>query len=77
MSYEARKKQRELVKEDIDFMMSFFPKDYSEATISMIRANMEARYRQRLSDYQDAFCEDNDICPMCITGGWNCDSDHK
>ena len=23
------------------------------------------------------FCEENDICPICIVGSWNCRSDHK
>lgn len=25
----------------------------------------------------EEFCKENDLCPICITGGWNCGSDHK
>lgn len=77
MSYEARKKSIENIKADVDYIMSFFPKDYSDRTLSTIRINIESRVTSRVSDYKDAFCQDNNLCPICISGGWDCSSDHK
>lgn len=25
----------------------------------------------------DEWCKRHDICAICVTGGYNCDSDHK
>lgn len=58
-------------------IMAFFPKDYSEETISLIRQRVSENVGALMVDYNNAFCKDNDLCPICITGGWNCDSDHK
>lgn len=77
MSYDARHKVREEVDASLDKIMSYFPKDYSDATIKMIRQEIASKINGLMSEYKDAFCEDHDLCPMCVTGGWNCGSDHK
>lgn len=77
MSYEARNKVNLSVDDDINYIMSFFPKDYSDRVLKTIRDSVTSRVRERMSKYKDAFCEDNNLCPICISGGWDCTSDHK
>lgn len=77
MNYDARDKVIKEVESDVDYVMSFFPKDYSDKVLTLIRANVKSAIRKRMSEYKNAFCEDNNLCPLCITGGWECGSDHK
>lgn len=77
MNYESQNKVRQQTKMILDKIMDFYPKDYSDATIQNIRNDIEGRINNHLNDFKDAFCKDHNLCPICITGGWDCSSDHK
>lgn len=41
--------------------------------ITKLKKSREDYYAEAI----DGFCKDNNICPTCIVGGYDCGSDHK
>lgn len=50
-------------------------------TLDLISRGVKDKIRNEASatyqKWKDDFCKRHDICPVCITGGYDCDSDHK
>lgn len=60
-----------------DWLASLLPANLSDNARKVIRGEII----NNLLDFRDKECDDfcrrNDLCPICITGGWGCGSDHK
>ena len=54
-----------------------FPTYTSEGIHEFIRKEIEKLLLIYKNEVIDEFCQLHDICSTCITGGYNCDSDHK
>jgi hypothetical protein len=40
-------------------------------------AEIDWNFNHKNKKIVDAFCKENNICPVCITGKWGCTSSHK
>ena len=49
----------------------------SEKLRERVRSSMQASLNDVIHDAIEDFCEKHNLCPICITGRWNCESDHK
>lgn len=49
--------------------------------LDILKNGIAAKVRKEASEkyiqWKDDFCKRHNICPVCITGGYDCDSDHK
>ena len=57
--------------------MSYLPDMFSQD----FKNRIEAEVRNKLVDFRnesiDDFCKKRNICRICISGGYDCDLDHK
>jgi disulfide oxidoreductase YuzD len=64
-------------KDLIEWVLGLLP----ENTGNSIKIGVEMQVRHEIREITkqsiDKFCEENNLCPLCITGGWNCPFDHK
>lgn len=61
----------------IEYLMGLMPNN----TGSTVQNIVENRLRFEIKEYKERiiseFCQTHDLCPICITGGFSCGSDHK
>lgn len=61
----------------IDFCISLLPNITSEELKLNIKRQLQGKLIEVKREGIDQFCKENDLCPFCIKGGWECTSDHK
>lgn len=61
----------------MNYMHGLLPKQLGETIETAIRSDIRLTIVNYNNKLIDEFCEAHNICRVCITGGFNCDSDHK
>ncbi len=68
-------------KEEFEKTLTFFTGLIPVNSGETVKQQVEYAARRELLEYKESaindFCKRHNLCPLCITGGWNCDSDHK
>ncbi len=63
--------------EMVDTYLGALPRDLSDSTREILKGQFKMKLIQYNEDLIDNFCESANLCPVCISGGWDCNSDHK
>ena len=59
-----------------EWILSLFP-NLSEEVSKIIGERIILKLLAYRGHFKDDWCKENNLCPVCVTGGWDCDSDHK
>lgn len=58
-------------------MMGILPIGSGVTVQNMTRSMLEGDITKMQGIAIEEFCKYHDLCPVCITGGWTCTSDHQ
>lgn len=64
-------------KDIVEWAANLLPTNTSQGMRGLLRGELGKKLERMEETLIEDFCRQNNLCPICIKGGYNCTSSHK